>query len=93
MTEDFIDLGSFMLEEVAKFEHLGSIVASDNSLDHEIAARISAASRCSWALNDLFRASSSPEQLRFTYTSHPSDPLPRTHVRRGLSHKTKMDAY
>ena len=55
-TEDFIDLGNFLLEEVDTFRYLGSIVSSDNTMDHEIAARISAASKCSWALKDLLHS-------------------------------------
>ena len=52
-TEDYIDLGDLLLEEVDTFKYLGSIIASDNTMDHEISARISAASKCSWALKDL----------------------------------------
>ena len=46
-TEDFIELGDFLLEEVDRFKYLGSIVSSDASLEAEINARIASASKCS----------------------------------------------
>ena len=54
--EDFIDLGGFIFEVVDVFKYLGSHIASDNNMDDEISARISGASKCSWALNDLLKS-------------------------------------
>ena len=55
-TEDYIELGGFLLEEVDTFKYLGSILSADNTMDHEIAARISSASKCSWSLKDLLQS-------------------------------------
>ena len=55
-TEDFIELGSLLLEEVDQFKYLGSMVSASSSMTEEIMARIAAASKCSWALNDLIRS-------------------------------------
>ena len=57
-TEDFIDLGGFMLEEVDQFKYLGSIIQSVNSMESEISSRIAAASKCSWAVNDVLKSKS-----------------------------------
>ena len=53
MSEDFIELSDLLLEEVTSFKYLGSIISADSSMTEEIAARISAASKCSWGLNKL----------------------------------------
>ena len=55
-TEDYIELGGFLLEEVDSFRYLGSIIRSDNAMEQEIAERISSASKCSWSLNSLLRS-------------------------------------
>ena len=55
-TEDFIELDEFLLEEVDQFRYLGSIVSWDNDISREISARISAASRASWGVNDIIKS-------------------------------------
>ena len=55
-TEDFIDLGGFLLEEVDSFKYLGSIISRQSSMDEEIDARIAAASKCSWAVKSLLQS-------------------------------------
>ena len=52
-TEDYIELGSFLLEEVDHFKYLGSVVSSDSSMTEEISSRKAASSRCSWTMNEL----------------------------------------
>ena len=55
-TEDFIDLGGFMLEEVDSFRYLGSIVNTNNTMEEEVMTRIGAASKCSWSVNSILRS-------------------------------------
>ena len=55
-TEDFIDLGGFMLEEVDSFRYLGSMVNGSNTMEEEVATRIAAASRCSWSVNEVLKS-------------------------------------
>ena len=55
-TEDYIDLGGYMLEELDRFKYLGSIVQSDARIEEEIDARIAGASKCSWALKTLIKS-------------------------------------
>ena len=55
-TEDFIDLGGFMLEEVDDFRYLGSVMQSVNNLDLEIRTRIAVASKSSWLVNDILKS-------------------------------------
>ena len=55
-TEDFIDLGGYMLEELNGFKYLGSILQSDARIEEEIDARIAGASKCSWALKHLIKS-------------------------------------
>ena len=54
--EDFIDIGGLMLEEVERFKYLGSTVTASNTMEEEISLRISAGSKCSWAINDLLKS-------------------------------------
>ena len=54
--EDFIDMGGLMREVVDKFKYLGSILTSSNEVKEEIKARIAAASKCSWAINDILKS-------------------------------------
>ena len=54
--EDYIDMGGLMLEVVDKFKYLGSILTSSNEVKEEIKARIAAASKCSWAINDILKS-------------------------------------
>ena len=55
-TEDFIELGDFLLEEVDSFKYLGSIVQSDSGMEEEVAARIAGGSKCGWAVNSLLKS-------------------------------------
>ena len=55
-SEDYIELGEYLLEELDEFKYLGSIVQNDNGMDAEIQARIGGASKCSWAVNSLLRS-------------------------------------
>ena len=54
--EDFIDIGGLLLEVVESFKYLGSILSSKSTMDEEIAQRISAGSKCRWAMNDLLKS-------------------------------------
>ena len=54
--EDFIDIGGCMLEVVDNFKYLGSTVTSDNGVKEEEKIRIAAASRCSWAINEVLKS-------------------------------------
>ena len=85
--EDFIDLGGFLIEEVDNFRYLGSIVAADGSMVEEIAARISAASKSSWALNKLIKASCSQKVLKYKSAALLSGWILHTLARLGLSLK------
>ena len=55
-TEEYIELGGFLLEEVDSFKYLGSIICVDNTMEEEIAERIAGASKCSWSLNALLKS-------------------------------------
>ena len=55
-TEDFIELSSFLLEEVGTFKYLRSVIHRDATMEHEIEARIAAASKCSWAVKSLLQS-------------------------------------
>ena len=55
-SEDFIELGNFLFEEVEGFKYLGSIISRHSSMTEEIDARIAAASKCSWAVKSLLQS-------------------------------------
>ena len=55
-TEDFIDLGGFMLEEVDSFRYLGSIISTTSNIQAEIEMRIASAAKCSWGVNDILKS-------------------------------------
>ena len=50
---DFVDVGGLMLEVVSSFKYLGSTVTTDNNMAEEVMIRISAASKCSWAIKSI----------------------------------------
>ena len=54
-SEDFIELGDYLLEELDEFRYLGSIVQNDNGLNIEIYARIGDAAKCTWTVNSPMR--------------------------------------
>ena len=48
--------GGCMVEVVDTFKYLGSTLTSENEVQEEVKIRIAAASRASWAINDIFRS-------------------------------------
>ena len=50
---DVVDVGELMLEVVESFKYLGSTLTSDNNMMEEVLLRVSAASKCSWALKGI----------------------------------------
>ena len=68
--EEVVNVGGFVLEVVNEFKYLGSTITSTNEVKDEVKIRIAAASRCSWAINDILRSNliSRATKLR-AYTS------------------------
>ena len=50
---DFVDIDGLMLEVVDTFKYLGSTLTADNNIMEEVLLRVSAASKCSWALKKI----------------------------------------
>ena len=65
---DFVDVGDLMIEVVEHFKYLGSYISLDNTIDHEIYARITSANKCYWSLKTVFRSRSVSSALKYNCT-------------------------